>query len=563
MASCLGIYIEENLIKYAKVIKERDTIKIDSFGVKFSDNIQDTIQQIIKETFSYKIPVYVNSSKEEYKYFKMFSLLNKVDLKKAVNTEFESYCSEKGFNINSLVSRYALTNMLNEKDKLRTILTYINKLEINKILQQFGEQKISGIVPLPIGIVNIAEIKEKENIMILNLESDTTLTTIINGSIYSVKRMQNNLGKTLEDMNMRENSFLKAYEILKNITMYISESQELQEEENNIYLEQITLELSKMIEEVKQEMDDYKENFEKIYITGTGVVINNIDLFFQENFLDLKCEILRPFFLNEKMKVNMKDFIEVNSAVAIAMQGLGFGIKEMNFKKQDTFKKIREVLTFPVDRIELKLGGKGDKSQKDKRGNDTFIKGRTFIEKIFGNKDVSIWMTRVLSVLACFALIYGCMSANAIRQINNKQTKINEVKENTTTKISQLQKNISDVQSKTSEYEKNKQQLEKIENEYMDKTRKKNAISILLNEIMSIIPQEVTITSIDINTEVTSENNTVYKAKINAKSKKYEYLGYLKAKLKTDGILRTNTVISSAGVKQGEVIEVTIEGELP
>ena len=35
MASCLGLYIENNLIKYAKVSKEKDGFIMDSYGIKF------------------------------------------------------------------------------------------------------------------------------------------------------------------------------------------------------------------------------------------------------------------------------------------------------------------------------------------------------------------------------------------------------------------------------------------------------------------------------------------------------------------------------------------------
>ena len=34
MASCLGLYIDNNLIKYAKLSKDKDNIKIESYGVK-------------------------------------------------------------------------------------------------------------------------------------------------------------------------------------------------------------------------------------------------------------------------------------------------------------------------------------------------------------------------------------------------------------------------------------------------------------------------------------------------------------------------------------------------
>ena len=35
MTSCLGIYVEPNIIKYAKISKDHDNIKIDAFGIKF------------------------------------------------------------------------------------------------------------------------------------------------------------------------------------------------------------------------------------------------------------------------------------------------------------------------------------------------------------------------------------------------------------------------------------------------------------------------------------------------------------------------------------------------
>ena len=81
MSNCLGIYIDNNVIKYAKVAKERDDLKIESYGIKFYDDIQDAIKQIVEETYSYKIPICTNLSEEQYTYAQIFSLLNKKDLK--------------------------------------------------------------------------------------------------------------------------------------------------------------------------------------------------------------------------------------------------------------------------------------------------------------------------------------------------------------------------------------------------------------------------------------------------------------------------------------------------
>ena len=66
MPSCLGLYIEDNLIKYAKVSKSNDVIKVESFGVKFYDNISATIKQIIEETYSFKLPISSNTTDEIY-----------------------------------------------------------------------------------------------------------------------------------------------------------------------------------------------------------------------------------------------------------------------------------------------------------------------------------------------------------------------------------------------------------------------------------------------------------------------------------------------------------------
>ena len=46
MPSCLGMYVQDNLIKYAKVSKDHDKIKVDSFGVKFYENINEAIKNL-------------------------------------------------------------------------------------------------------------------------------------------------------------------------------------------------------------------------------------------------------------------------------------------------------------------------------------------------------------------------------------------------------------------------------------------------------------------------------------------------------------------------------------
>ena len=96
-------------------------------------------------------------------------------------------------------------------------------------------------------------------------------------------------------MQSKENSYSKAYEICKNSTIYTMEGKELQDEENE-YLEYIMPTLYKIATKLQDYVATTTNNFEKIYITGTMSVVNNIDLYFQEFFQTEKCEILKAIF---------------------------------------------------------------------------------------------------------------------------------------------------------------------------------------------------------------------------------------------------------------------------
>ena len=97
--------------------------------------------------------------------------------------------------------------------------------------------------------------------------------------------------------------------------------------------------------------------------------------------------------------------------------------------------------------------------------------------------------------------------------------------------------------------------LEDSSNAQAENNRNKNMIPTFLTQLMGIIPKGVQITSV--------ENTTDKHMVINAQSKKYEQLGYLKAKLREDGILVSDTVVSTAGTKDGDFVKIKIEGDLP
>lgn len=346
MADCLGMYLENNLIKYAKVSKEHDRVKIESFGIKVFERLEDTIEQIVRETSSLRTPISVNLSDEMYNYFEVFAMLNKKDIERSIKTEFEFFCEEREIKQTTVETRHFMTASKENKEKIRVVHIAANKGDVAKKIQQLQGKVLKTISPLSIALPNLIDVDPKENFIIVNIEEKTTITLVVEGQIYKVQVIEEGMRDIFGKISAKENSYAKAYEICKNSTIYTAESQPGEVDE---YLEDIMPTLYNIVEKTKNVISESTLSIPKIYITGSGAVINNIDLYFQDNMSKVKCQILKPYFIEvDKTKVGVKDYIEVNSAIALALQGLGEGIKSVNFKELALTEKI------PLPNIEIR-----------------------------------------------------------------------------------------------------------------------------------------------------------------------------------------------------------------
>lgn len=544
MTSCLGIYVEPNIIKYAKISKDHDILRVESFGIKFYEQLGEAINQIVSDTYSFKTPISINLSEETYQYFYMFTLLNKTDLKKAIQTEFESFCVDKGINKNSVETRYALVNSIEEKEKVKVIHISSNKTSIVNQEQPFAEYKLSTIAPISISIANIANLKQKENAIIVNMENETTITTILDQKIYQIDKIKEGSAQVLEGIRMRENSYSKAYEICKNSTIYTMEGRELQQEDNE-YLNNIMPTLYNIATQVRDIIANSTIKIEKIYLTGTLSVVNNIDLYFQEVLQTDKVEILKPFFIKDTLKINIKDYIEVNSAIALALQGLEYGLKDINFKKQTLQNSIEDL----IGKLNI---GKKDKEEKKPNKILTSLFSTNFKGKL---DKVESWTLRTMGGVLILIIVYAIFAMFLNSEIDKKTQQIGEVRQDTLNQISLINADITSLKNKTSEYQSMSENLRNISNQVSENNKNRNNIPNLLTQLRHSMPQGVQITSI--------ENTNTKHIIIQAQSQKYEQLGYFKAILKTQGILSPDTVVSTTGEKSGDIVKVRIEGDLP
>ena len=539
MSSCLGLYICENLIKYAKVSKDHDVLKVESFGIKFYDKLGEAIDQVIQETYSQKTPISVNLSEQMYNYFEMFSLLTKKDLQRAVVTEFESYCTDKNYNPNAFESRYAVVDNKLDKNKLKIIHIAANKIELNKRIQQIEGYKLTNISPISMSIPNLIDTSEKQNAIVVNIEDETTITTILDNKIFDVQIIEEGSRDILSRINLKENSYSKSYEICKNTTIYTSAGTELDAEMSS-YLDDVMPTLNNIVGQIRKIINASTERIDKVYITGTAALINNVDLYFQEYLSEIDCEILKPYFIQNVQDINIKDYIEVNSAISLALMGLGEGITGMNFKKLGFADKVPDWLKLEID---------PDKSKKERK----YLGG--FFTWDLGQKldKTEISLIRVAVALFLLAIIYSTFSAALSNQMDKKAEEAQESIASTNGQISLANQDNEKIKSKTNEYTNMIEYLQEANDRITDRNRTRNAIPNLLNQIMTVIPVDVQLTSI--------ENTTDTHIVINAQSDKYEQLGYFTARLKVESIL-TN-VISTAGQKDNDTVTIQIEGDLP
>ncbi len=166
-------------------------------------------------------------------------------------------------------------------------------------------------------------------------------------------------------------------------------------------------------------------------------------------------------------------------------------------------------------------------------------------------------LIRLTAVALMGTAVYIGFSMSTMKQIEAKTDEINSAISVARGEVSKIDSEYSTISGRTSSYTSLINSVNNLTDSSDDMTQARivpvKAVPNLLERIMFVIPQKVQITSID-NTQGTHIT-------IQAQSEKYEQLGYFKAMLSSKGIL--TDVKSTSGMKDGGVVKVTIEGDLP
>lgn len=591
MPSCLGICIEKNLIKYAKLTREKNSqvTQIDSFGIKFYDSLADTVNEIIDETQSATTPICVGLNSEDYTTVNVFSGLSQKDIKSLVNSEFQSLCKEKEVNPAALDMRFKLVKNTGMQDTYKAICIAANNTELSNLGQVFSNYKLSGILSVGLSAQNLFRNRgTTEKMAVVNIEDDTKVTVFSNGEIAEIVSLPIGMDEVFTRLADKFNSYARAYEACKGVNAYTDADLSLDDEarEINDVLMPVLYDLKQRIVSV---LEAYNTNLKSIYITGTGVIINNIDLYFQEAFPNIDCEILVPYFV-EKERNDIKDILEVNNALAVAAYGLDGVDKETDFylnnsylrteagkkmlKKDIPVKDImnnaikwmddlnskmkRKVKTKPR-KVSVAFDDEVEHLDQINASSDFEVGGASAIpnqqvedeEKLYDPVDE--WLCRVAISTGIAFIAYtgvshytGVMLADKLALTNSRTAKVE-------TQIKNVQTDIDYINQQSAEYKTKTNNLSKILETIRTQQERSFDVPNLLSRLMFSIPDEVKVTSIKV-----TQNEEV---SISAESGRYTQLGYFVSKLKLEGVLeQVNMRVVSM---DADSIKIVISGVLP
>lgn len=320
MASALGIFIDRNIIKYAKLNGTKDKLKVESYGMKYGENHKELLKQIIEETNSIKNNVVINAAEIHYEETSIFSMLKKKDYDKAVEVAYEEIIDKQKLRPELLEYGYILSKNPADSEKLHVLLGIQEKGAMETRANLFG-QNVMLYSQMPIGI-SISNIYESPlPALIVNIEEDTYITEIYDTEPIKVTRIATGTRNIIDTINNEENSISKSYEVLRNMVLPTDDMDQISFEGNE-YAPVIVSEVMKIVSEIKSVMKKRPGIYKKIYISGTGATISNLETFIEKLIDDVECDILRPAGIEGQKKVAIKEYVDVNSAIALACEAL-------------------------------------------------------------------------------------------------------------------------------------------------------------------------------------------------------------------------------------------------
>ena len=579
MASYLGISVGKNLIKYAKISKEKNSeeIRIEAYGVKFYDILMQTVTEIIQETKSANAEISVCLTSDFYFPVDCSKDMSKKEISEFLLVQFDDACQKRGLNAGNYDVCFITGEDVANPDAERFICVGASKVELKNLWGALSNSKFKSITGVGPTIINLLPNNGiDQDCLVVNIEDETKITLVKNGQINELIQVPVGMDEVISRLADKYNSYSRAYEACKGVDAYADSTFKFTEEEESIR-EALMPTLYDLKQRIIQEIDPYHAEYTNVYIAGTGVIVNNIDLYLSDAFPGKKVELLLPYFV-DRDRNNVKEIQEVNSALSASICA-AYGVsKEEDFlhsgstlKSEVTKKKFspKTILATLQEKFEEINGSKGIKSKKGKKKNieiDGDVGAYTDIDEMMGGSSsfeeetsggystdaTSEWLIRVAVSLVFAWVLYTTAAWYIQAQLDKKLDLVDANSRRTDMAILQVENDRKAIERQANEYDTKKEHLQRV----IDLTRLKRERSYdvpnFMSQLMFIIPVDVKVTSISIGT-----NDAVI---LEAESGRYAQLGYFVSRLKIAGILKD---VDMKVVDMSSNIKIQVNGVLP
>ena len=590
MPSCLGIYVSENTIKYAKLATDSaNNVRLDHYGTRIvKAGKKDIIDSIISETSSNEIPIVINVIDEKYSEVSIFDQAQESQYSPDImKMEFETWCETNQKSPEKYDYVYKLSNYRTTENKHNGVICISSKDAINDN-SNFGQSKAVAEYPNELLYTDLAP-EEIQSYIIVNLDERLTIETVINRKMFDYKFYDIGMKNILEKFEERLGSYQKAYTACKQLNVY-TEGESTNDQELERIAEPILQEILKNISSVTS---SNKDTISRVYITGIGTIFNNLDVLLTE-YLEIKAEILKPNFLTDTSDVrNVSEMLETTQAMAMAYNYLIEKNKFLNFLRVEEKEKKKNFFTDIAERFKgsIKFDKKKEKStnvaattnatnvtqqKKNNIFNGKFSSGNNINSGTSSNVNVNnneakkasiqlptLEKNTLLNVMigvatftailliaySVFTVLYTSSTNKMIDEVTAKIKSLGEETAKVNSDITYIKTNINEY----TEINENVDLLvSQIVSGQIGKISTYN-VATFLQKIIKVIPKGVTL-----DTVKSDDNKHVA---ITMYSAKYADLGYFVAQLKLNGILNSVEVknISNSTDK----ITIEIGGELP
>ncbi len=538
MGACLGVYLGEKIIKYAKLEQDEKTKKIslNSYGTKYVwGKKEDELAELIAQTGSDNGTVCLNIQNTYKLETEVLRQLKKSDVQSVIALEVSDSAIQRGINEKTVEHRYTLIDSKVSAANTHAIIEVANKADITRYTENSNIKNLVGLYPEEYLLNRITN--QPNNYILLNVDEETTMIFVSNNVPVMSRKIDVSMKSILDALAIQEGSYAKGCDLCRTINVLSDDSLDYRlESVIEPVIQDLLNRVGKAIEET---------NFQcgKIVLNGLINLFINIEVLF-EQFFGIDTEKLKPSILNlDESTINMAEVIEANEAIALAYEGLTGSKKELNF-----YVAPAQAATTAKSPFDIKSVFSKPKAGEPKKA---FVMPAINIDKTKIERILTFANLTAASVLVCylvFSVIYTkeveTMKSTLNQNISQMQLNISKVKTDT--------KYINDVRAKYSEYNNYiASTVTKIREGKIGKYSTYN-VANFMQKIAKYIPTNVELVSIASN-----DNKSVA---IIARSKSYSELGYFVSQLKLKGVLEN---VKTGSVEHGTYITVTIGGDLP